>query len=184
MFNTDPYELKMETALEHFDEELKKIRTGRAHPSMLDGIKVEAYGTEMPLNQVANITAPEAQLLQITPFDPSNIQKIAAAIRNDQGLGLNPSDDGRVVRVPVPALTEDRRRLLVKQASEKVEEARIALRNVRQDGLKDAKAKKESKELSEDDLKLVEKEFDRLMQTSQTRLDDAFKAKEKEIMTI
>ncbi len=184
MFNTDPYELKMETALEHFDEELKKIRTGRAHPSMLDGIKVEAYGTEMPLNQVANITAPEAQLLQITPFDPSNIQKIAAAIRNDQGLGLNPSDDGRVVRVPVPALTEDRRRLLVKQASEKVEEARIALRNVRQDGLKDAKAKKESKELSEDDLKLVEKEFDRLMQTSQTRLDDTFKAKEKEIMTI
>lgn len=184
MFNTDPYELKMETALEHFDEELKKIRTGRAHPSMLDGIKVEAYGTEMPLNQVANITAPEAQLLQITPFDPSNIQKIAAAIRNDQGLGLNPSDDGRVVRVPVPALTEDRRRLLVKQASEKVEEARIALRNVRQDGLKDAKAKKESKELSEDDLKLVEKEFDRLMQTSQTRLDDALKAKEKEIMTI
>lgn len=184
MFNTDTYELKMESALEHFDDELKKIRTGRAHPSMLDGIKVEAYGTEMPLNQVANVTAPEAQLLQITPFDPSNIQKIAAAIRADQGLGLNPSDDGRVVRIPVPALTEDRRRMLVKQASEKVEDARIALRNARQDGLKDAKARKESKELSEDDLKLVEKEFERLMQGYQTRLDEAFKAKEKEIMTI
>jgi ribosome recycling factor len=94
MFDTDEYELKMEGALEHFNSELKKIRTGRAHPGMLDGIKVEAYGADMPLNQVANITAPEAQLLQITPFDPANIQKIAAAIRNDQGLGLNPSDDG------------------------------------------------------------------------------------------
>ena len=110
MFDTDEYELKMQAAIEHFEHELAKIRTGRAHPGMLDGIKVVAYGTEMPLNQVANITAPEAQLLQITPFDPSNIQAIAASIRNDQGLGLNPSDDGRVVRVPVPPLTEDRRR--------------------------------------------------------------------------
>ena len=151
MFDTDPYELKMASALEHFDGELKKIRTGRAHPGMLDGITVEAYGTEMPLNQVANITAPEAQLLQVTPFDPSTIQRIAAAIRNDQSLGLNPSDDGRVVRVPVPALTEDRRKLLVRQASEKAEEARIAFRTIRQDGLKEAKQKKEAKELSEDD---------------------------------
>ncbi|QQS21570.1 ribosome recycling factor [Candidatus Saccharibacteria bacterium] len=184
MFDTDEYELKMEGALEHFDGELKKIRTGRAHPSMLDGIKVEAYGTDMPLNQVANVTAPEAQLLQITPFDPANIQKIAAAIRNDQGLGLNPSDDGRVVRVPVPALTEERRRTLVKQASEKTEEARIALRNVRQDGLKDAKHKKENKELSEDDVKLVEKEFDRLMSFYQAKIEESFKAKEKEILTL
>ncbi len=184
MFDTDEYELKMQAAVEHFEHELGKIRTGRAHPGMLDGLKVEAYGAAMPLNQVANITAPEAQLLQITPFDPSNIQAIAAAIRNDQGLGLNPSDDGRVVRVPVPPLTEDRRRQLVKQAGEKVEEARIALRNVRQDGLKDAKAKKESKELSEDDVKLVEKEFDRLMQEFNGKLEQAFKAKEQDILTI
>ncbi len=184
MFDTDEYELKMQAAVEHFEGELGKIRTGRAHPGMLDGIKVEAYGTAMPLNQVANITAPEAQLLQITPFDPSNIQAITAAIRGDQGLGLNPSDDGRVVRVPVPPLTEDRRRQLVKQASEKVEEARIALRNVRQDGLKDAKAKKEAKELSEDDLKLVEKEFDRLMQEFNSKLEQEFKAKEQDILKI
>lgn len=184
MFDTDEYELKMQAAVEHFEHELAKIRTGRAHPGMLDGIKVLAYGAEMPLNQVANITAPEAQLLQITPFDPSNIQAIAASIRNDQSLGLNPSDDGRVVRVPVPALTEDRRKQLVKQAGEKVEEARIALRNVRQDGLKDAKARKESKELSEDDLKLVEKEFDRLMQDFNGKLEQNFKAKEQDILTI
>lgn len=184
MFDTDEYELKMAGAFEHLEVELKKIRTGRAHPSMLDTVKVVAYGAEMPLNQVANVTAPEAQLLQITPFDPSNIQAIAAAIRNDQSLGLNPSDDGRVVRVPIPPLTEDRRRGLVKQASEKVEEARIALRNVRQDGIKDAKRKKENKELSEDDLKAVEKEFDRLIQEFQAKIDEVFKAKEKDILTI
>jgi ribosome recycling factor len=184
MFDTDTYELKMTSACERYEDELKKIRTGRAHPSMLDGIKVEAYGTVMPLNQVANITAPEAQLLQVTPFDPTNIQHIAAAIRNDQGLGLNPSDDGRVIRVPVPALTEERRKMLVKQAGEKTEEARIALRNVRQDGLKDAKRAKDDKQLSEDDLKLVEKEFDRLMSLYQGKIEEAFKAKEKDILTL
>ena len=184
MFNTDEYELRMQGVTEHFQAELAKVRTGRAHPGMLDGIKVEAYGAEMPLNQVANVTAPEAQLLQITTFDPSNIQQIAAAIRNDQSLGLNPSDDGRVVRVPVPPLTEERRRQLVKQAAEKLEEARIALRSVRQDGLKEAKRKKEGKELSEDDVKLVEKEIDRLMSESQAKLEEIFKAKEKDILTL
>lgn len=184
MFNTDEYELRMQGVTEHFQAELAKVRTGRAYPGMLDGIKVEAYGAEMPLNQVANVTAPEAQLLQITPFDPSNIQQIAAAIRNDQSLGLNPSDDGRVVRVPVPPLTEERRRQLVKQAAEKLEEARIALRSVRQDGLKEAKRKKEGKELSEDDVKLVEKEIDRLMSESQAKLEEIFKAKEKDILTL
>lgn len=184
MFDTKPYEDNIGSALLRFDDELKKIRTGRAHQSMLDGVMVEAYGSRMPLNQVANITAPEATLLQVTPFDPSNIQAISTAIRNDQGLGLNPSDDGRVVRVPVPPLTEDRRRLLVKQASEKVEAARIALRSVRQDALKDAKRMKDNKELSEDDVKRIEKEIDQLMQDSQTKLDAALKAKEQDILTI
>ena len=184
MFDTDSYELKMVSALEHFEGELSKIRTGRAHPGMLDGVTVEAYGAQMPLNQVANVTAPEAQLLQVTPFDPGNIQAIAAAIRNNQSLGLNPSDDGRLIRVPVPALTEERRRGLVRQASEKVEEVRIALRNIRQDGLKDAKAKKENKEISEDNLKLVEKEFDRLMSDFQAKIEQTFKTKEAEIMKV
>lgn len=184
MFSTDEYELKMAAAFERFENELHKIRTGRAHPGMLDGIKVEAYGAPMPLNQVANVTAPEAQMLLVTPFDPSNLQNIAAAIRADQSLGFNPSDDGRVVRVPVPALTEDRRKQLVRQVGEKVEEARIALRNVRQDGIKDAKRMKDAKELSEDDLKLVEKEFDRLMSDYQDKLNAAFKAKEKDVLTV
>jgi ribosome recycling factor len=184
MFTTDPYEEKMSQALTHFEDELKKVRTGRSHPSMLDGITVEVYGQKMPLNQVSNITAPEPQLLQVTPFDPSNVQLIAAAIRADQSLGFNPSDDGRVVRVPIPALTEERRKQLVKQTSEKVEEARIALRNIRQDALKDAKRKKDAKELSEDDVKRVEKEIDKLMADYQEKIETTFKAKEKDILTI
>ena len=184
MFDIDTYELKMEGALEHFNDELRKVRTGRAHPSMLEGIKVEAYGALMPLNQAANITAPEPQLLQVTPFDPSNLQAVVAAIRADQSLGFNPSDDGRLIRVPVPPLTEERRKQLVKQTSEKVEEARIALRNVRQDALKDAKRKKDAKELSEDDVKSVEKAIDKLMSDYQEKIETTFKAKEKDILTI
>lgn len=184
MFDTAPYELKMKTAISHFEDELKKIRTGRAHPDMLDGIFVEAYGTRMPLNQVGNITVPEPQLLQVTPFDPTNVKSVVEAIRNDTGLGFNPSDDGRIVRVPVPALTEERRRQIVKQLGDKVEDCRIALRNIRQDILKDAKTRKESKEISEDDLKRVDKEVEKLMGDAQTQVDQISRSKEQEIMTV
>ncbi len=184
MFDTKPYEDKMTQAFGHFQEELKKVRTGRAHPGMLDGVMVEAYGAKMPLNQVANVTAPEAQMLLVTPFDPGNITAITSAIRENQSLGFNPSDDGRVVRVPVPALTEERRHQLVKQVGEKVEEARIAMRNIRQDALKDAKRMKDAKELGEDDYKRVEKEIDSLMSKVQTQIDEAFKVKEKDVLTV
>lgn len=184
MFDTKSYEVKMDSALEHFSDELKKVRTGRAHPDMLSGVMVDAYGAKMPLNQVANITAPEPQQLLVSPFDPGNIQHIVTAIRDNQSLGFNPSDDGRVVRVPVPSLTEERRRDMVKILGDKVEDCRIAMRNVRQDALKDAKRMKEAKELSEDDVKAVEKEFDSLMQRYQAKIDEHFKAKEQEILTI
>jgi ribosome recycling factor len=184
MFDTDTYELKMEAALEHFEGELRKVQTGRAQTSMLDGIKIEAYGSTMPLNQVANVTVPEPQLLQITPFDATNLPAISAAIRNDQSLGLNPSDDGRVVRVPVPPLTEERRRQLVKQLGEKVEEARIGLRQARQDALQDAKRQKDAKTLTEDDVKVVEKEIDKLVGDYQAKIDTAFKAKEQDILKV
>lgn len=184
MFDTKPYDTRFEAAVAHFEEELKKVRTGRAHPSMLDSIQVEAYGQRMPLNQVANVTAPEPQSLMITPFDPSNLQAIAAAIRADQSLGLNPSDDGHNVRVPIPPLTEERRHMLVKQTSEKVEEARIALRNVRQDALKEAKRLKDSKEISEDDMKRAEKGIEDSMANFNAQIDAAFKEKEKDILTL
>jgi ribosome recycling factor len=184
MFDTKQYEDRFEQAIMHFDEELKKVRTGRAHPGQLDGVRVEVYGMLTPLNQIANITAPEAQMLLITPFDPSNIQVIAAAIRADQSLGFNPSDDGRLIRVPVPALTEERRKLLVKQAGEKVEDARIALRSIRQDALKDSKQQKEAKVLSEDDVKRIEKGIDDDMARCNSKLDEIFRLKEKDILTI
>lgn len=184
MFDTKQYETKFSAAVAHFEDELRKVRTGRAHPSMLDGLTIEAYGQPTPLNQVANVVAAEAQMLTITPFDPGNLQAIVAAIRADQSLGLNPSDDGRLVRVPIPALTEERRKQIVKQTSEKVEEARIALRNIRQDALKEAKRLKDAKELSEDDLKRIEKSIDDSMALYNGQLDSAFKDKEKEILTI
>lgn len=184
MFDTDPYEDKMKSALAHFEDELKKIRTGRAHPDMLDGIFVEAYGSRMPLNQVGNITVPEPQLLQVNPFDPTNVKAIVDAIRNDQGLGFNPSDDGRLVRVPIPPLTEERRHSIVKLLGEKVEDCRIAIRNIRQDALKDAKSKKEAKEISEDDYKRIEKDIDRAVAECQSELETITKSKEKEILTI
>ena len=184
MFDTKPYEDKMTQAFNHFQDELKKVRTGRAHAGMLEGVMVEAYGVKVPLNQAANITAPEAQMLLVTPFDPGNITAITSAIRDNQSLGFNPSDDGRVVRVPVPALTEERRHQLVKQVGEKAEEARIAMRTIRQDSLKDAKRMKDNKELSEDDYKRVEKEIDALMSKVQTQIDEAVKAKEKDVLTV
>lgn len=184
MFEVTPFKAKMTAAFEYFEDELKKVRTGRAHPDMLDSIMVEAYGAKMPLNQVANVSVPEPQLLQITPFDPGQMQAIAAAIRNDQSLGFNPSDDGRVIRVPIPPLTEERRRQIIKQASEKGEEARIALRVIRQDALKEAKRRKDAKELSEDDVKRAEKEIDGLMSEHQDKVDAALKSKEKDILTL
>ena len=184
MFNQKQYEDRFAQAVSHFEDEIKKVRTGRAHPSMLDSIYVEAYGQRMPLNQVANVTVPEAQLLTITPFDPSNIQVVVAAIRADQSLGLNPSDDGRLIRVPIPPLTEERRKQIVKQTSEKVEDARITLRNVRQDAFKEIKRLKDGKELSEDDQKRSEKAIDDVVTDSNNKLDSLFKEKEKEILTL
>ena len=175
---------KMAVAVEHFRDELKKLRTGRANAGMLDGVTVEAYGAQMPLIQVATISTPEAQLLQISPFDPNNIQAIAAAIRNNQSLGLNPTDDGRVVRVPIPPLTEERRREIVKQVSQKQEDCMIALRNVRRDALDAADRAKKDKELSEDDVKRLEKQIDEMLNKSRSDADAVAKAKEQEIMKV
>lgn len=182
--DTKIYEQKFAAAVAHFEEELKKIRTGRAHPSMLDGVAVEVYGAKMPLNQVANISAPEPQQILVTPFDPANVAAISAAIRNDRSLGFNPSDDGRNVRVPIPPLTEERRREIVKSLGDKVEDCRITLRNIRQDALKVAKTMKDAKELSEDDVKRIEKQIDERMGELQQEIEHITKAKETEIMTV
>lgn len=181
MFDTKEDRKKMEEVIERFKDEMKKVRTGRAHPDMLSGIKAEVYGQYMPLNQVANITAADATLLVITPFDPTNIQSIASAIRADQSLGLNPADDGRVIRVPIPALTEERRKEIVKNASAKVENAKVALRNIREDA---RKAVKIAEEMSEDVKKRAEKEIDELTKEFSDKVDAEFKSKSEEIMKL
>jgi len=175
---------KFDAAVSHYGEQLKSLRTGRASASMLDGVMVEAYGQPMPLNQVANVTAPEAQLLQITPFDPANLQAIASAIRDNPSLGLNPSDDGRVVRVPIPPLNEERRRELVKQLSGKQEEAMIALRNIRREALDAIDKSQKDKAIGEDDAKRLNAQVEDAMKAAQSATEQTSKAKEQEIMQI
>ena len=180
MFNSNGVKTKMTAVVDRFKEEMKKVRTGRAHPDMLANLKVEVYGQFSPLNQVSNITAQGATMLLVTPYDVANIQKISAAIRADQTLGLNPADDGRVIRVPIPPLTEDTRREIVKNASSKVEEAKIALCKARDDARKDIKAA----ELNEDAKKRAEKEIDDMIKDFNTEIDKLFADKEAEIMKI
>ena len=175
---------KFAGAVEHYHEQLKQLRTGRASAAMLDGVMVEAYGTPMPLNQVANVIAPEAQLLQITPFDPSNLQAIASAIRDNPSLGLNPSDDGRVVRVPIPALTEERRREIVKQLGAKQEDAMIAVRNIRHEAMDAIDAAKKDKSIGEDDAKRLSTQVEDAMQKTRADIETASKAKESDILSL
>lgn len=180
MFDSTEYEKQMQNATTRFEAELKKVRTGRAHPDMLASVKVEAYGQFMPLSQVANITVNGGTMLQITPFDPATLQAIATAIRNDAALGLNPTDDGHVVRVPIPPLTEERRKEIVKQTAAKVEEAKVAIRAAREDARKELK----TAELPEDTKKKAEKTIDELTKKYTDQIDQLFKVKSDEIMTI
>ena len=180
MFDTANYKKEMTASLDRFKEELKKVRTGRAHPDMLAGVKVEAYGQWMPLNQVANVTVSGGTMLLVTPYDPSTIPGISNAIRSDSSLGLNPSDDGRVVRVPIPPLTEERRKEIVKTASKSVEDAKVKIRSIREDARKDLKAL----ELPEDAKKRAEKDIDALTKDMSDQIDAAFAAKEKDIVQI
>lgn len=181
MFDNTEYKIAFQAVIDRFQQELKKVRTGRAHPDMLSNIKVEAYGQYMPLNQVANVTIADATMLLITPFDPSTIAGISNAIRADQTLNLNPADDGHVIRVPVPPLTEERRKEIVKTTSQKIEEAKVALRKIRDDARKELKS---IEDLSEDIKKRSEKEIDDLTKDFSAKIDELFKAKEAEIMKI
>lgn len=176
--------MDVDNAVSRFRESLKGLRTGRASASILDGVTVEAYGQQMPLIQVATITVPEAQLIQITPFDPSNIQTIAEAIRNNQALGLNPADDGRVVRVPIPPLTEERRKELAKQVGQKQEEALISLRSQRHDAIDKIDKAKKDKEIGEDEAKRQTALVEADMNKAKTEIEAIAKAKELEITTL
>ena len=175
---------KFGQAVQRFGDGLKSLRTGRANAAMLDGVTVEVYGTQMPLNQAATIAVPEPQLLQITPFDPNNLAAIAEAIRNNPALGLNPADDGRVVRVPIPPLNEERRRELAKQISGKQEDAMIALRSVRHEALGIINQAKKDKDIGEDDAKRLTTQVEDAMNKAKAEAEALAAAKEKEILTV
>ena len=180
----DQAKAKFAQSVGHFQDELKKIRTGRAHPGMLDGLMVEAYGTQMPLVQAGSITVPEPQQLQITPFDPSNLQAISTAIRDNPSLGLNPMDDGRVVRIQIPPLTEERRKEFAKILGTKAEDCMITMRNARHESIKEAEEAKKSRIITEDDLGNIKKQLDELIAKDKANVDALVKAKEQEILTV
>jgi len=180
----DDAKVKFSNAVNHYSEDLKKIRTGRAHPSQLDSVLVTAYGTQISLNQLATVTTPEAQLLQVSPFDPANLSAISDAIRNNPSLGMNPSDDGRIIRIPIPPLTTERRQEIVKQLKEKIENAFISCRGIRHEALDTLKEMKNAKQISEDDLTRSSKQIEDLMVKTKNDIELVAKSKEQEIMTI
>ena len=175
---------KLDAAAEHFRQEIGKIRTGRAHPGMLDNVMVEAYGQAMPLKAVASITTPEPQLLQVTPFDASNLQAISDAISKDESLGLNPADDGRVVRIQIPPLTEETRQQMVKVLNQKLEDCMIAGRNARHDAMRAADQAEKDKDIGKDERFSLEKQIDELLAKQKANAENLTKTKEQEILTV
>jgi ribosome recycling factor len=174
---------RMDKAVEDFRTNLAAARTGRASVLMLDTVRVPYYGTEMPLNQVATVHAPEPQLLSVQPYDPGIMGDIEKAIRS-AGLGLNPQNDGKLIRIPVPPLTEERRKDMVKHLSKILEDHRTAVRNVRRDGNDAIKKAMKDKKISEDDERKALDEIQKLTDDEIKKMEELSRAKEKELMTV
>ena len=174
---------RMDKAVEDFRREMQATRTGRATIHMLDTVKVPYYGSETPVNQVAQVHAPEPQLLTVQPFDPSTLGEIERAIRSAD-LGLNPMNDGKIIRVPVPALTEERRREMVKHLHKVLEDHRTAVRNIRRDGNEAIKKTLRDKKISEDEERRSLDEIQKLTDDEIKKMEEMSKAKEKEVMEI
>ena len=172
---------KMSKAIEHYKQEVSFIRTGRASTHILNPVKVDYYGTPTPLNNVANITIPEAQLISIQPFDPSSIELIEKAI-TESDIGLTPSNDGNIIRLNIPTLTEERRKELVKQVHKIIEDGKIAVRNIRRDSNDQLKKLEKSHDLSEDNLKRELDNIQEITNQNISRLDEVQSNKEKEIL--
>ena len=177
------YARKMERTLEHLQEEFGAVRAGRANAKVLDRITVEYYGRETALNGVATISSPDARTLIIQPWDTKLLKDIAKAIQMSD-LGINPQNDGRVIRLTFPQLTEERRKELVKQVRKYGEEAKVAMRNIRRDGMDYVKKLKKNSEITEDDQKKAEKDLQDLLDKHIKRADEALAAKEKELMAL
>jgi ribosome recycling factor len=174
---------RMDKAVDDFRKALVSTRTGRASVHMLDTVTVEAYGSEMPLNQVATVHTPEPQLITVQPFDPTQLGAIEKSIRAAE-LGLNPMNDGKIIRVPVPPLTEERRREMVKHLHKVLEEHRTAIRNIRRDGNDAIKKALKDRKITEDEEKRASSEIQKLTDDEIKKMEDMSKAKEKEVMEI
>ena len=177
------YARKMDKTLEHLDEEFGAVRAGRANAKVLDRITVEYYGSETPLNGVATISSPDARTLVISPWDTKLLKDLQKAIQCSD-LGINPQNDGRVIRLTFPMLTEDRRKELVKQVKKYAEDAKVAMRNIRRDGMDYVKKLKKNSEITEDDQKKAEKDLQDLLDKYIKKVDDACATKEKELMAL
>jgi ribosome recycling factor len=176
-------ERRMQGAVDSVRREFSTIRTGRANPAILDRVEVEAYGSQMPLRSVANVAVPEARLLLVTPFDPQTVKAIERAIINSD-VGLNPQSDGKVLRLAVPELTEERRRQFIKLARGMAEEGRVSVRNVRRDEMRDLLELKKEGEISEDDERRAEAELQQLTNLYVKRIDTALEDKEAELLEV
>lgn len=176
-------ETKMKKTVEALGQHLSSIRTGRASPGLVEHLHVEYYGTEMPLNQLANVSAPEARMLVIQPWDKGAMKAIEKAITNSD-LGLNPNNDGQVIRLSIPMLTEQRRKELVKLVKKEVEEQKVSLRNVRRDAQTELKKLESDKQISEDELKRAQEKLEQLMGQYTKELDQHGQTKEQEVLEV
>jgi ribosome recycling factor len=174
---------RMERSIEAFRKELGKVRTGRASFSVLDGVKVDYYGTPTPLPQVGTLSVPESRLITVTPWDTKMIGPIEKAIQGS-GLGLNPSSDGKTVRIPIPPLTEERRRELAKVVRKMAEDARVAVRNVRREAIEKLKDREKKKEISEDVVKRGQERIQKETDAHVKKIDEILKSKEQEILEV
>ena len=177
------YSRRMDKALEHLNEEFGAVRAGRANAKVLDRITVEYYGSETTLDGVATISSPDARTLVISPWDTKLLKDIQKAIQTSD-LGINPQNDGRVIRLVFPQLTEDRRKDLVKQVKKYAEDAKVAMRNIRRDGMDYVKKQKKASAITEDEQKKAEKDLQDLLDKNIKKVDTALAAKEKELMAI
>ena len=176
-------EEKMNKAIEHLTEELSLIRAGRANPAILNKITVEYYGTPTPINQVAGISVPEARLIVIQPWDASILKDIEKAILASD-IGINPNNDGRIIRLVFPELTEERRKELVKDIKKMAEESKVSVRAIRRDGIDKAKIMQKNSEITEDDLRTAEETIQKLTDKKIEEIDKIIEDKEKEILTV
>ena len=183
MFDEKSYSLKMDKAIEVFSKELSSLRTGRANASMLDLIKVDVYGQQMPINQIGSITTPEPRMINVQIWDTNNVSLVDAAIKKSD-LGLNPQIDGQLIRLPIPELNEERRVELKKLIKSIGEKCKVSIRNIRREANEDLKKLLKSKEISEDEEKLNEKKVQIITDDHIKSVDDKVSSKEKEIMTI